>query len=557
MIQEFKLPDVGEGVAEGELVAWHVEPGDSVTEDQVVAEVETDKALVEVPSPYDGTVAELRAEEGEVVPVGAVLITFDVPGEDEDDTEREDTDADAGAATPGSETETEAGDGDADEPEPAARVFAPPSVRRLAREEGIDLATVDGSGPGGRITEGDVRAAAAADETDEAADVDDASAGPAAVSFSGRSATSRGDESDETDAADPTDADTAAGTTMGAEPAGRDRTLAAPATRKLADEEGVDLDDVPASEQRDGEAFVTPDDVRAYADAQRAAQAADAAAVSADAADEAGDVGETAGVDEAGDGEPVAAVDGEPEAEPPATVATEPAGDADERIPYRGVRRTIGEQMQRSKFTAPHVAHHDTAVVDDLVALRAELKPHAEERGVSLTYMPFVMKAVLKALQEFPMLNATLDEEAEEIVYKQEYHFGVAVATDAGLMVPVVRDVDRKGAVEIASDLGGLVERARDRSISRAEMQGSTFTLTNFGAIGGEYATPIINYPEVAILGLGAIEQRPVVEDGEVVARHTLPLSLSIDHRVVDGAEAAQFTNRVIEYLENPRLLLL
>jgi pyruvate dehydrogenase E2 component (dihydrolipoamide acetyltransferase) len=557
MIQEFKLPDVGEGVAEGELVAWHVEPGDSVTEDQVVAEVETDKALVEVPSPYDGTVAELRAEEGEVVPVGAVLITFDVPGEDEDDTEREDTDADAGAATPGSETETEAGDGDADEPEPAARVFAPPSVRRLAREEGIDLATVDGSGPGGRITEGDVRAAAAADETDEAADGDDASAGPAAVSFSGRSATSRGDESDETDAADPTDADTAAGTTMGAEPAGRDRTLAAPATRKLADEEGVDLDDVPASEQRDGEAFVTPDDVRAYADAQRAAQAADAAAVSADAADEAGDVGETAGVDEAGDGEPVAAVDGEPEAEPPATVATEPAGDADERIPYRGVRRTIGEQMQRSKFTAPHVAHHDTAVVDDLVALRAELKPHAEERGVSLTYMPFVMKAVLKALQEFPMLNATLDEEAEEIVYKQEYHFGVAVATDAGLMVPVVRDVDRKGAVEIASDLGGLVERARDRSISRAEMQGSTFTLTNFGAIGGEYATPIINYPEVAILGLGAIEQRPVVEDGEVVARHTLPLSLSIDHRVVDGAEAAQFTNRVIEYLENPRLLLL
>jgi pyruvate dehydrogenase E2 component (dihydrolipoamide acetyltransferase) len=196
-------------------------------------------------------------------------------------------------------------------------------------------------------------------------------------------------------------------------------------------------------------------------------------------------------------------------------------------------------------------------VVDDLVALRAELKPHAEERGVSLTYMPLVMKAVVKALKEFPQLNAMLDEEAEEILYKKEYHLGVAVATDAGLMVPVVRDVDRKGSVEIASDLGGLVERARDRKISREEMQGSTFTLTNFGAIGGEYATPIINYPEVAILGLGAIEQRPVVEDGEVVARHTLPLSLSIDHRVVDGADAGRFTNRVIEYLENPRLLLL
>jgi pyruvate dehydrogenase E2 component (dihydrolipoamide acetyltransferase) len=195
--------------------------------------------------------------------------------------------------------------------------------------------------------------------------------------------------------------------------------------------------------------------------------------------------------------------------------------------------------------------------VDDLVALRAELKPHAEERGVSLTYMPFVMAAVVKALKEFPQLNAMLDEEADEIVYRKEYHLGVAVATDAGLMVPVVRDVDRKGAVDLASELGGLVERARERKISREEMQGSTFTLTNFGAIGGEYATPIINYPEVAILGLGAIEQRPVVEDGEVVARHTLPLSLSIDHRVVDGADAGRFTNRVIELLENPRLLLL
>jgi pyruvate dehydrogenase E2 component (dihydrolipoamide acetyltransferase) len=195
--------------------------------------------------------------------------------------------------------------------------------------------------------------------------------------------------------------------------------------------------------------------------------------------------------------------------------------------------------------------------VDDLVALRAELKPHAEERGVSLTYMPFVMAAVVKALKEFPQLNAMLDEEAEEIVYRKEYHLGVAVATEAGLMVPVVRDVDRKGAVDLASELGGLVERARERKISREEMRGSTFTLTNFGAIGGEYATPIINYPEVAILGLGAIEQRPVVEDGEVVARHTLPLSLSIDHRVVDGADAGRFTNRVIELLENPRLLLL
>ena len=566
MIREFKLPDVGEGVAEGELVAWHVEPGDSVVEDQVVAEVETDKALVEVPSPYNGTVAELRAEEGEMVPVGEVIITFDVPDEGDEGEATEEAEPEAadeaaseeGAAADSTDAaEATGAESAGDEShEPDARVFAPPSVRRLAREEGVDLSTVDGSGPGGRITEGDVRAAAAGGEDDTGADEE--KDGPAAVSFGGRSATSRGDEGD----AEEADASGEPTPSSGPEPAGRDRTLAAPATRTLAGEEGVDIDDVPASEKRDGEAFVSPDDVRAYAEAQRAAQEADAAAVSA---------GEADGVSEAGDGEAaepeveIAAAESgaEPAAEPPAIVDAEAdAADdedesADERIPYQGIRRTIGERMQQSKFTAPHVAHHDTAVVEDLVSLRAELKPHAEERGVSLTYLPLVMRAVVKALKEHPKLNAVFDEEREEIVRRKEYHIGVAVATDAGLMVPVVRDVDRKGAVEIASDLGGLVDRARNRKISREEMQGSTFTITNFGAIGGEYATPIINYPEVAILGLGAIEQRPVVEDGEVVARHTLPLSLSIDHRIVDGADAGAFTNTVIEYLENPRLMLL
>jgi pyruvate dehydrogenase E2 component (dihydrolipoamide acetyltransferase) len=539
MRKEFKLPDVGEGVAEGELVEWHVAPGDTVAEDQVVAEVETDKALVEVPSPYNGTVAELLAEEGEIVPVGDVIITFDVPDEGDEDGSAETT----AAAGDGTETvdadETTADE--ADDHAPDARVFAPPSVRRLARELDVDLGGVDGSGPGGRITEGDVRAAAASAEVDagDAADAGDAveskPSGPAAVSFSGQSATSGGT----TDGESAANEASGAGAAGGPEPAGRSKTLAAPATRRLATDEGVDIDDVPTDGTRDGEAFVTPDDVRAYAEAQRAAQDADAAAVAAGGA-EAG--GTTATADSADDEMVVAETAAEPEGE---------------RVPYRGVRRAIGEQMQRSKYTAPHVSHHDTAVVDDLVALRAELKPHAEERGVSLTYMPFVMRAVVKALKEFPVLNAMLDEESEEILYKTEYHLGVAVATDAGLMVPVVRDVDRKGAVELASDLGELVERARERKISREEMQGSTFTLTNFGAIGGEYATPIINYPEVAILGLGAIEQRPVVENGEVVARHTLPLSLSIDHRIVDGADAGRFTNRVIEYLENPRLLLL
>jgi len=229
----------------------------------------------------------------------------------------------------------------------------------------------------------------------------------------------------------------------------------------------------------------------------------------------------------------------------------------DERVPYRGIRRTIGKQMERSKFTAPHVTHHDEVDVTELVATRGELKGVAEERGIKLTYMPFVIKAVVAGLKEFPYLNSTLDEEAEEIVLRKDYNVGVAVGTDAGLMVPVVKETDRKGMLQLSSEMNELVEKARERSISREEMQGGTFTITNFGAIGGEYATPIINFPETAILGLGAIKEKPRVVDGEVVPRHVMTLSLSIDHRVIDGAQAAAFTNRVMEYLENPSLLLL
>jgi pyruvate dehydrogenase E2 component (dihydrolipoamide acetyltransferase) len=507
-MREFKLPDVGEGVAEGELLTWHVEPGDRVTEDQVVAEVETDKAVVDVPSPVDGTVRELRAEPGDIVPVGDVLLTFDVDGEAPTGASEASDSADAGAA----------GDGPA-----SGHVFAPPSARRLARELDVDLATVDGSGPGGRVTEGDVRAAAEGDGTD-----------------------GRDDESDDglTSVVSAVDA-----TAAPPEATDRDRTLATPATRRVAQELGVDLDSVPTGETRDGEAYVTEAAVREYAEAQQRAQAADAAAVA-----EGAKAAETA-VEPADGSLPVA------------------TGEAERREPYRGVRKTIGEAMERSKYTAPHVTHHDTVDVSDLVEARARLKPRAEEEGVKLTYLPFVMKAVVAALEDHPVLNTSLDEDNEEVVYRNYYHIGVATATDVGLMVPVVEDVDDKGLLEIAAEVTDLTARARDRSISRDELRGSTFTVTNFGAIGGEYATPIINYPETAILGLGAIEQRPTVVDSEtrsvsdgasdsaasaeVVARHTLPLSLSIDHRVIDGAEAATFVNTLKEYLADPTLLLL
>jgi len=534
MVREFKLPDVGEGVAEGELLEWHVAVGDRVTEDQVVAEVETDKAVVDVPAPVNGTVRELRADPGDVIPVGTVIITFDVDGEDGGAVEDEGTADDAGGGG------ADSADGQADGT--AGRVFAAPSARRLARELDVDIATVEGSGPGGRVTEGDVRAAAESggpseDGTD---DGDDGKQLKSAVSRIGddgdddesdgkqlKSAVSRIDDGD---SGVESKSDEGSGSTASAavKSADRERTLAAPATRRVAEELDVDLDRVPTDETRDGEAYVSEAAVREYAEAQQEAQVADAAAMA-----EAGGGGGTPGSE------------------------TAAAGERETREPYRGVRKTIGEAMERSAFTAPHVTHHDTVDATALVEAREKLKPRAEQRGVKLTYLPFVMKAVVAALKEHPVLNTSLDEENDEIVYKHYYDIGVATATDAGLMVPVVEGVDGKGLLGIADDVTELAAKARDRSISREQLRGSTFSVTNFGAIGGEYATPIINYPETAILGLGEIKERPMVVDGEVVPRDVMTISLSVDHRVVDGADAARFANTLKEYLEDPTLLLL
>ena len=517
MIEEFKLPDVGEGVAEGELVSWLVEEGETVTEDQPVAEVETDKALVEVPSPYNGSVHELRAEEGEMVPVGDVIITFEVEGDAEAAADAEaagaagaDASADAGDAD--TTAAAEGADAEAGST-PEGRVFAPPRVRRLAREEGVDVSQVEGSGPGGRITEGDVRAAA---EADAEAVAPESAAEPESGAPAEPTPSEASDEAGGVDAAAGT-GDAA----QAVESADRDRTLAAPATRRIAEEEGVDIDAVPAVEERDGEAFVTPEAVREYAEAQHAAQEADAQAV-----------------------------------------ATGEAGPRERRESFKGVRKTIAEAMERSKYTAPHVTHHDEVDVTRLVKTRERLKPVAEEQGIRLTYMPFIMKAVVAALQEFPEMNAVIDDENEEIVYRNYYNVGVATATDVGLMVPVIEHADRKGMLQLSSELNELVQKARERTIAPDELRGSTFTITNIGGIGGEYATPILNYPEAGILAVGEIKRKPRVvtdEDGteSIEPRSVLTLSLSFDHRLIDGAVGASFTNEVMKYLENPDLLLL
>ena len=513
MIREFKLPDVGEGLTEAELVAWHVEPGDTVSEDQVVAEVETDKAVVEVPAPVDGTVKELRAEPGDLMKVGEVLITFEVDDDEAESAAAENPDPPTEFATEASDRSSSESPHDRESTAKGGRVFAAPSARRLARELGVTVETVEGSGPSGRVTEADVRRAAEQgsepDADEPQVDEDEAEV---------ETQTEPADPEKSTPVAE-TEAAVPSGTTVqggGQTAPDRDRTLAAPATRQLAREMEVDLDRVPADEERDGEAFVTAEAVRSYA--------------------------ESAG--------PSA-----PERASPRARA--PGEDRVDRVPYRGVRRSIGEQMERSAYTAPHVTHHDEVDVTALVETRSQLREHAAERGSNLTYVPFVVKAVVAALAEYPFLNAELDEDTEEILLKGYYNIGIATATDAGLMVPVVERAGEKTLLELADDIEELVGKARDRSIAREEMQGGTFTITNFGAIGGEYATPIINFPEVAILGLGAIKEKPRVVDGEVVPRKVLTLSLSIDHRVVDGAVAAQFVNAIKERLADPDLLLL
>jgi len=540
---EFKLPDLGEGVAEGEVLAWHVSPGDTVTEDQVLAEVETDKAAVDVPSPVDGVVQELHAEVGEMVQTGEVLVTIAEEGDAEasDDTQPDVTTADG-------------------------RVFASPSVRRLAREQGVDIASVDGSGPGGRVTEADIEAATAAtgETGDNAGDdgptsvvskvSDDEDDGPTAV-------VSRVDDGDDADDGIAVKSAVRSVSGDGQQTERRDQTLATPATRKIARELDVDIDAIPTDQTRDGQPYVDEGAVRAYAEAQEAAQAADAEAVSGGGggastpATEAGGAADAAAAGAGTDGPAVETSDGE------------------RREPYRGVRRSIGEQLARSRREVPHATHHDRVVVSELVEARERLEPLADERGVDLTYTPFVVKCVAAALDQHPVLNTALDTETEEIVYREAHNIGVATATDHGLVVPVVDDVDGKGLLELAGEINDLVARARSRDIERSEMQGGTFTVTNFGAIGGEYASPIINVPETAILGVGALKERPVAEseaqsasksasgptasNGEVVAKPTLPLSLAIDHRVIDGADAARFVNTLKAYLADPTRLLL
>ncbi len=432
MPYEFRLPDIGEGVAEGEITKWLVKPGDVVREDQLLVEVMTDKATVEIPSPVAGKILELRAQVGEKVPVESVLVVIEAEGGKAAKAHGAAPAAPAKAAPPA--------------PAPAApRVAAPPPREAPLREPAPAMAAAS------------IRMAG------------DVETGTAAL---GR----------------------------------RARVLAAPATRRLARELGIDLATVTGTGPH---GRVTKGDL----------------------------------------GRPV---DGRGAAAPP-----RPAGPLEERIPVIGLRRKIAEQMRRSKSTAAHFTIVDEADVSELVRLREQAAALAEPSGVRVTYLPFVLKALVAAMREHPQVNATMDEEKGELVVKRTYNFGIATDTDRGLIVPVVKDVAGKTVYQIAREVQSLAERARSGKIALEDLRDGTFTITSAGSIGTLMATPIINVPEVAILGVHKIQKRPVVRDGAVVVRDMVYLSVSLDHRVLDGATGTRFLNAVIRGLESPALLFL
>ncbi|WP_027408288.1 dihydrolipoamide acetyltransferase family protein [Anoxybacteroides tepidamans] len=432
MAFEFKLPDIGEGIHEGEIVKWFVKPGDEVNEDDVLCEVQNDKAVVEIPSPVKGKVLEILVNEGTVATVGQTLIKFDAPGYENLKFKGQDHDEPKAAEEPKQEAAASQAP-QAAEADPNRRVIAMPSVRKYAREKGVDIRLVQGTGKNGRVLKSDV------------------------------------------------DAFLAGGTSA-----------------------------APAAETVEAAQVAVEEKAAPNAEAKPASQ-------------------------------PVVL-----EGEFPET-----------REKMSGIRRAIAKAMVNSKHTAPHVTLMDEVDVTKLVAHRKKFKDVAAQKGIKLTFLPYVVKALTSALREFPTLNTSIDDATEEVVYKHYYNIGIAADTDKGLLVPVVKHADRKSMFAIAQEINELATKAREGKLLPNEMKGASCTITNIGSAGGQWFTPVINHPEVAILGIGRISEKPIVRDGEIVIAPVLALSLSFDHRMIDGATAQNALNHIKRLLNDPELLLM
>ena len=452
MPKEILMPELAESVVEGEILKWLVEEGDYLKKDQPFVEVMTDKVTVELPSPYEGVLLKKLAKEGEVVKVHAPIALIAEPGEAVEGVKE---------APPVQAVEE--------------RAIVEPGLPPKEEREDLSLFRPD----------------------------------PTEVAVKNPFLAERPKEE-------------------------RGRVLAVPAARKLARELGIPIEAVPGSGPL---GRVRVEDVRAYAEKLKAPPSPAPAPASPPPQEAPAPVGF-----------------------PPSPRYTSPKGyeHLEERVPLRGIRRTIAQGLWQSHLYTVRTLNVDEADLTELVALRERLKGEAEAQGVKLTYLPFIVKAVVRALKKYPMLNTSLDEERGEVVYKRYYHIGIAVATERGLIVPVVRDADRKSLLELAQEIALLSQKAREGRLAPEEVSGSTFTITNIGSVGATLSFPIINVPEAAILGVHSIRKRPwVMPDGSIQARDIMFLSLSFDHRLVDGAEAAMFTREVIRLLEKPETLML
>lgn len=468
---QFKLPDIGEGIQEGEIVRWIKKEGDQVKEDEAMVEVMTDKATVELTSPRKGKIARIHFQEGDMAKVGQVIVEIDEGA--------------AGSAPSAPEPAKAEAAKPAKEAAPAKEQKEEKTLFELPKEMAATTKSITRNKPG-------------------------AAPPPARA----------------TDSAERTDPVPSAKPVQSVAPSGAKPT-AAPAVRRYAREKGVDLASVPASGPN---GRVLRDDV----DKVLAGGATRAPASESAAPTPAG--GARFGYTDV-------------------KYSSNPA--LEERVPLRGLRRTISKAMERSKFTATHFTYVAEVDCDKLVELREAAKKVAEQKGVKLSYLPFMVKAAVAALKKHPDVNVAFDETTSEIVRKKYYHIGIATATDAGLIVPVVKDADKKGILDIAREIDDLSSRTKAGKATLAELSGSTFSITSLGKLGGVMATPILNYPEVAIMGVHEMKQVPVVKDGKVAIGWRMNLSFSFDHRIVDGYNGAMFANTLLSYLEDPQLLLL
>lgn len=548
MATDVKLPELGEGVTEGELVKWLVKPGDSVKADQPIAEVLTDKATVEVPSPTAGIVKDLKFKAGDVVKVGSTMITLEgssagasaVPSTSQGAAKSPTLPAAStsvnSSASP-ARTPATGGTQDVKLPELGEGVTEGELVKWLVTpgdtvkadqaiaEVLTDKATVEVPTPiagtvkdlkfksGEVVKVGSVmitvQGQMAAGATREIPASAHANFAAAATSVTAPTTPSRPQP--------PAGASASSGIFP---PVADSKVLATPATRRLAREMSIDINGLAGSGLA---GRVTREDVLSAKGGSSTASSSNAAATTMSI---------------------------------PKPSYQGPAGAIEERVPMIGIRKKIAENMQRAKHVIPHFTIMDEAKVDAMVALRESLKDHAEKNGTKITYLPIVMKALIATIREFPMFNASIDDAASEIVYKKYFNLGFAADTPNGLVVPVIKNADQKSIMEISKEILELSKRARDGKLKPDEMKGATITVTNIGSIGGTYATPVINHPEVAILGMYKIDEKPVIKNGQLAAIKVMNYTVTADHRLIDGAVAARFLAAFIARIENPGRLL-